>query len=441
MRRTFLAISRFPVRVFAVACEKTFRYTIDVDPVAGPFYNAGLQTSRHGCLPMPSDARHSGSFSGQTGFAAQCLIAQDICLRSIRRPVTTRFFGKSVNTGKMTRRLPICLSAWIFAATLLCPMACGQRTDPVVGGAGAPTAVPVAKGPATDDVTHAQKRTNDQATPTPDPRALLEDAMRVLEMRRSVSAKIRQQVDLFGKSLVGSGSYFEKRLGTDRLIRLELRIQHGDQASSLVQVAAVADSNARRFLWTKRKLLDKEQLSRVDLDRVARVLQREEVTPGAGRMGILPGMGGLTKMLRGLHASFDFTDAQLGWLGKERQLVWRIQGQWKPDRLAKLLPKSQKEAEAGKLPDPSRLPPHLPDQVVLHLGHEDLFPYRIEYRRSNPKESDGSAKLATRAMVTMEFYDVVVDISVSSQRFTYNPGDLDYTDDTDAYLESLGVER
>lgn len=334
------------------------------------------------------------------------------------------------------------LAMVVLATAVLAYVAFGQGAVPSGKSHDAAVEGTLRSGSTNEDVNHSQPKGYDRSTESTDPQLLLEEALRILERRHSIAARIRQEIDLFGKRLVGSGSYLEKREGSDRLVRLELKIQHGDQSSSLVQVAALRNSKGDRFLWTKRKLLGEEQLSRIDLDQVAQELGRaDKATPRLGRMGMLQAEGGLAKILRGLHASFDFTDARLGRLGKQGQLVWRLQGQWKPEQLARAVPNLREEGEAATPLDPSRLPPHLPDQIVLHLRHEDLFPYRIEYRRTLSKPSTRSGEPATRTMVTMELYDIVVDMAVSEQRFVYNPGDLDFTDDTADYLDSLRGEK
>ena len=148
---------------------------------------------------------------------------------------------------------------------------------------------------------------------------------------------------------------------------------------------------------------------------------------------MLPGLGGLSQVLRGLNRSFDFTTAEPGRLGQQPRPVWRLVGRWKPERLVKILPDQEKAVRQGRA-DLSRLPEHVPDRVVLMLGQEDEFPYRIEYRRNGPQHD--------RALVTMEFFRVhspnPADID-HDRLFTYNPGDLEYSDRTRSLLDSLGV--
>jgi len=365
--------------------------------------------------------------------------------------------------------LPMLLTPTMLTAVMLTAVAFGQGTVPSGGSHGAAVDGTLRNGSTNEDISNRQQESYGQSAEPPDPQSLLEEALRTLETRSSVTARIRQEIDLFGKRLVGSGNYLEKRPDSDSLriqgrldrpyllVRLELKIQHGDQSSSLVQVAALPDNDDRRFLWTKRKVLDKQQLSRVDLDQVAEAYVAEEyatqeleqageTAPQLNRIGILQAEGGLAKIIQSLLASFDFTDAQLGRMGKQGQLVWRLQGQWKPEKLARAAGKLRQEGNAATPLDPSRLPPHLPDQVVLHLRHEDLFPYRIEYRRTvsqltNRSVESRSVESTTRTMVTMAFYDIVIDMPVSEQPFIYSPGGLEFTYDTADYLESLRTEK
>ena len=124
------------------------------------------------------------------------------------------------------------------------------------------------------------------------PQAVLEAAVRSLESRRSVSAKIHQQIQLFDKQLVGRGDYLELRGGPVPLIRLEMQVQIGDQVSSLLQVCD------GQTLWSYTKLADKETLTRLDAVRATAALQQAAQRPDRNPAAVLPGLGGLSKSLR-----------------------------------------------------------------------------------------------------------------------------------------------
>ena len=256
---------------------------------------------------------------------------------------------------------------------------------------------------------------------------LLPEVILALENRHSVYAKLRHEIRIFGLTLFGSGTYVEQRAGPHPLLRLELRTQLGDETSTLLHVCD------GRFLWVYQHLLGEESLTRIDVVEVQRALQR------AGRMTetvdpvTLPGFGGLPQLLRGLHRNFDFAPAEPAELAGTT--LWRARGRWKPAMLARLVPDQKEAALAGEDVDLSELGEHLPDQVHLFVGRDDLFPYRIEYHRIEPQR--GSATI----LVSLQFMEVNLDIPVDTARFLYSPGDLAPSDGTDDFLRRLGISR
>ncbi|MGO8688052.1 MAG: LolA family protein [Thermoguttaceae bacterium] len=265
------------------------------------------------------------------------------------------------------------------------------------------------------------------------PQAVLEAAVRSLESRRSVSAKIHQQIQLFDKQLVGRGDYLELRGGPVPLIRLEMQVQIGDQVSSLLQVCD------GQTLWSYTKLADKETLTRLDAVRATAALQQAAQRPDRNPAAVLPGLGGLSKSLRALDANFRFTTAERRQF--RQAAVWRLQGGWQPAQLARLLPKQAAAIAQGKPADFRRLPQYLPDRVVLILGQEDLFPYRIEYRRTVDKKDGPSADDEGRLLVSIDLDDVRLNFPIDRTRFFYNPGSGEPADQTNAFLQSLGVKQ
>ncbi|MHC4176823.1 MAG: hypothetical protein ACYSWU_04920, partial [Planctomycetota bacterium] len=252
----------------------------------------------------------------------------------------------------MAGRFPSFAVLCIFTAGWVSAGGCGRSTGPADGS---PAAV------STEDSPPASQRPDRDPAAQSQAQTILVAAVRTLEGRSSVSARIRHQIDLFDRQLVGSGVYFQQRSGEHHLIRLELRIQAGDQQSSLLHVLS-PPSPEGHYLWTHRKLSGEEKLSRIDVVRAAAALEEAENVPGRGPEGMMhgatggygiraypPSPGGVPKLLRGLQAAFDFSSAQKGRF--DRAPVWRLQGHWKPDRLAKMLPDQKAAIEAGEPAD------------------------------------------------------------------------------------------
>jgi hypothetical protein len=168
---------------------------------------------------------------------------------------------------------------------------------------------------------------------------------------------------------------------------------------------------------------------------VAKAIEDAKKPPEQGGLDGLAGAGGLSRLLRGLDAAFRFE--VLGQTTLLGMPVWKLRGQWRPERLAKLLPAEKKAIREGRGVDLAALPAHLPECVLLFLGTQDLFPYRFEYRRSEPKEGEDAD--ASRAIVTMQLLKVNVNVPIDPAQFDYRPGDIKPDDETDQYLKTLGL--
>lgn len=264
------------------------------------------------------------------------------------------------------------------------------------------------------------------------PGNLVAEAARELLRQPSLEAKIRHRVDLFGHELVGVGLYQQLGEGTDQLRKLELKLQAGNRAMTVQQVCA------GRFLWTRQEMPDKTSLTRIDLRKVREALavagRAPSFNPAANWMAI----GGLPKLLFELSENFTFAAPRESQIGEIP--VWVVNGQWKPDRLAILLPEQRDAILAGQPAKLSKLAPHLPDGVQLTLGRDNLFPlfpYRIEYLRGRNDDRTAADTEDARPIVTMELYELRRRDDLDRRNFTYEPGDQEVIDQTDAFLRTL----
>ena len=273
----------------------------------------------------------------------------------------------------------------------------------------------------------------------------------------SISARIRQRVHLFGQQLVGQGNYLQLGTGPDQLMRLELTIQAGERST----LRQVCDG---RFLWLYRSLPEGDRLGRVDLRRVRRAVERAgqgRTEGGPDRRGSLPAtrpigsmgfdalaLGGLPRLLDSLSDRFQFQNPKSETFNGEA--VWSVWGEWKPDRLAQLLPEQREVLLRGDRVPPDAWPVQLPVRVRLVLGQDDLFPYRIEFyglpenvpaaKSATPTEGDGSALVppaAAEPMVAMDLFEVTLGAAIDPLDFAFKPGDMEVTDATDTFIARL----
>ncbi len=54
----------------------------------------------------------------------------------------------------------------------------------------------------------------------------------------------------------------------------------------------------------------------------------------------------------------------------------------------------------------------------MHVGYDDLFPYRIEYWRT---ETDEKGTSSEKLMLVMEWYEVRIGAPIEAARFAFQP--------------------
>jgi hypothetical protein len=257
--------------------------------------------------------------------------------------------------------------------------------------------------------------------------ALLRRVLASLDAQHAIGAKVRQKVELQGHPMFGEGIYLQQGRGVERRLRFELALQ----ASTPMTLTQVCDG---ANLWSYEDLGNRKNLSRVDLARLRRA--RVKAT-GAAPIAMIGGpwlaLGGLPRLIGELDNAFEWGPGSESLLDKDLR-VWTLEGRWKKDRLAEMLPDQKDAIMAGRAVDTTRLAPNLPDRVALHIGCDDLFPYRFEYWRSQDNAADGLL------LAVMEFYEVQLGAVIDPRRFVFQPLNLQPADRTQAFLERFGLE-
>jgi hypothetical protein len=281
-----------------------------------------------------------------------------------------------------------------------------------------------------------------------------------LERRASICARLRHQVAVSGQELYGVGSYWQQGSGEDLKVRLELQL--AGQDAKLLQV-----SNSR-FLWIDRRLPTGRNVIRYDLrqlraDPALSPPDLDKLDPGKANWTaiqplLLAHSGGLPSLLASLAENFNFLPPQPMRLaidppagGQPMSVaVFAIVGQWKPEKLAALISKTEDPANPPSPPKKQKapkIPERIPQEVLLLVGQVDLFPYRIEYRQletpiaANPDGPPIPFQLSTHPLVVLELSDVVFDTAIPAGQFDYTPGDADWVDQTATLLERVRRQR
>lgn len=274
-----------------------------------------------------------------------------------------------------------------------------------------------------------------------------------MENHRSVKAKTRCRIRLFStQQIVGSGSYEQQQSASGPRFRRELTIKLPAKTSTFTEVFDGTTLWTYECLWLQPKhdgekpAKSGEKLTTVSAKRVADRLKQTDRLRDPTKIGPWPGLGGLPRLLRELNAHFTFSEVEqtafttVGPSGQRALPVWKLSGRWNPGQLARLLPEQAEDIKAGKPANLGDLPSQAPDQVVVCLGKDDLFPYRIDYRRSVPRRFWNRGREESRSIVTMEFTEVSLDVPIKTSQFTYTPAGLTPVDRTSVFLKGLNLK-
>lgn len=284
---------------------------------------------------------------------------------------------------------------------------------------------------------------------------LLAEAVSRLERRRSVTASLRHQVFLDGAPLYGVGTYCQLGGSEELHVRMELRF--AGQEARLLQV-----SNSR-FLWLDCVLPTGRTVSRIDLrqlrsDPVLTATAVAEIGPGEAswlpaHAGSAACCGGLPHLLAALGENFTFLPPQAMRLVSSPDAsttglpLFAAVGHWRAEKLAELMASPKSKAGAPTAVDLQLPTNRMPQEVLLLVDQNQLFPYRIEYRpmetshRSGPNGAPAPYQLSARPLVVLEFFNVAFDAEVEAGQFDYAPPDADWVDHTAALIDQRRRER
>jgi hypothetical protein len=256
-------------------------------------------------------------------------------------------------------------------------------------------------------------------------------ARKALAGHKTISAVIHQRIHLYEQELVGSGEYMQGP-PEKNLLHFDLRLKVGQQDSYFQERCD------GRFYWLQKFEDGLPKLTRIDVKRVlAARAAAGRAGPAEASMAGMLGLGGVASLVDQLTEWCVFPRVAQGKLPTKAALpVIVLEGGWRTERLLHWLPGEADAVSQGKPIDLGKLPPMLPDRIVVFLGRDDLFPRRIEYSVS---DSRAIARGETEPLVQLHFEDVHFDEPLDPRYFTFSGGVVPPVDDTDGYLLRNGL--
>lgn len=276
---------------------------------------------------------------------------------------------------------------------------------------------------------------------------LLTKVVRSLNGRDSIAAKLDQEVNLLGVRVIGKGRYLQQGRGPDQTTRLELQMNSHSpsKSNSLLEIKdEVGD-----YLWRERRTSDRYEVSKVNLRLVRRAWQRAEREAGRpasfdSRLSTLT-IAGLPRLVSELNKNFRFGPVHQRKVAARSGdvAVFEVIGRWRAERLAAMLPAQSEAILSGHAADLTKLPEHLPHEVMLWIDRDTLFPHVFEYRRyRSDAESTVGDSLPFERIAWMKLHDVEINRPIDPRQFIFKPGpNAEITDVTERYLPHDDLRR
>jgi hypothetical protein len=263
-----------------------------------------------------------------------------------------------------------------------------------------------------------------------DGEALVRRVLDNLERRPIAAAKVRQSTRLEGDTLSGTGVYWQQ--GVENLRRTYWRLQSvaGDEPSSYTQVFTGQE------LWIDRRVGDERKVTRVDVGRVARVLNLASAAGGSSdsrrdsASPVLLARGGVSQLVAELDRCFEFSPPVA--MPFDGVPALATIGRWRKEELAQAWP--------GLTPGSAAWPAHLPQHVLLVVGASDLFPRLVEYRRGSQTslaEFGSGHTMSADPLARFEFFEVNFLAAIPDGVFEFAAVDIDWRDVTERVIERL----
>ena len=317
------------------------------------------------------------------------------------------------------------LSVWLGPASAQQPPQTGQ--------------VPPGSGNLPPGIAGPDAQAREKAEEPPTPADLLVDEARAKVAKlQSYAANIEERVDMLNQHITLTGQSF-KAPNYRVYFRLTLR-GLPDSAGTTLQVC---DGET---LWDYQVILESQVYHKFSVKPVMERLNSPDLDPKM-RDQFKEGMGfaGPETLLTGVRRLFRFNqEKEEGKIGDKP--VWILRGEWKDRR--GLTGPDQRQLNATGM-----LPPYIPKLVVLYLGKDDGWPYKLELLGQAPstvydtrKVGPDGRKVGSRSSIEtiaptkiiLEYTDVKLNPALDASQFAFQaPSSVPVEDGTEMIVKQL----
>jgi hypothetical protein len=329
----------------------------------------------------------------------------------------------------------------LLGAALLVPLAAWAQTPSEPAPAPVPASAHSASTPPAGSVQAAQPaQTAPPEEPTPTEK-YLDAAIKAIEALKTVSADVRQKVDMLDQAFEITGRY---RKGPEHRVYLYLKVSGlPDSGGEMLQVCD------GKVLWDTQQVLDTKSYRRIEITQLIEKLKAPELDESLRQQIINNiGLSGPEELLKGLRKSVSFSQPMTS-VTIDGKPFWALRGDWK-----------SREGLTGPnqapLPPIAPLPAYVPSIVTVYLGKTDNWPYKVrlaglkpsivyETRKIGPDGrpigSASSIQQVKPTTIELTYENVKLNGELSDDEFVFTaPNNARVDDQTQAVLGQLDQE-
>lgn len=264
---------------------------------------------------------------------------------------------------------------------------------------------------------------------------LLQLVLRQLVSGPAFDAKVREIVWTTGREVIGVGTYEQAGENTGRF-NLQLTMHDGKGKHRLQQISD------GRLVWTRSEISEAVKLTRVEIGKLP------GWEPGPAAQQTIPPclrVGAWAEMLSTLQRDYELS---VKTASLKQKPVFVISGELRDETRNAVLSKAKRTDWPMLYPTQMRVAVNAEHNPETNFGL--YLPVRIEFW-SDPVSSDGGDQASgvqesggqesKRRLITLvELYSIRPITQPSAERFRFDNVNVDFTNETDRYLEILNAQ-
>ena len=266
---------------------------------------------------------------------------------------------------------------------------------------------------------------------------LIDAAIVKVEAIKSVSADLRQELEMLGLQFQLRGTYLK-----DTGNRFAMKISVVGLAATNGTMLQVSDGVT---LWDYQQILESQSCRKLGIGPVLAKVNAAGFEPELRDQIINQfGLAGPVALLKGLRRTAVFDQKEADTI--EGRPVWVLRGLWK-DRTGLVSPDRQPLSQTGPLP------PYIPKLVAVWIGQDDGWPYEVDMTGQAPtiladtRQRDafdqpiGLPSPPAPVQITrikLFYTNVKLNPTINSKDFNFQvPPQVDVQDDTETFVTAL----